>query len=92
MSKAYRMWDNQSRQIIESKDVLFDKLSMEGGDRCETSLDSSIMHLNNIGLDAPIPKMQYPMEGESAHKMGDAQLLVETMGITTKSLKQLNST
>jgi len=92
MSKAYRMWDNQSRQIIESKDVLFDKLSMEGGDRCETSLDSSIMHLNNTGLDAPIPRMQHPMEGESAHKMGDAQLLVETMGITTKSLKQLNST
>ncbi len=69
--------------------MLFDELGMEGGDRCETSLDSTIMHLNNITLDAPVPRVQYPMEGEGAHKMGDAQLLVKTMGITTKSLKQL---
>jgi hypothetical protein len=66
--------------------MLFDELGMEGGDRCETSLDSTIMHLNNIALDAPILGVQYLMEGEGAHKMGDAQLLIETVGITIKSL------
>jgi hypothetical protein len=69
--------------------VLFDELGMEGGDRCETSLNSTIMHLNDIAFDAPVLGVQYPMEGEATHKMGDAQLLVETMGITTKSLEQL---
>jgi hypothetical protein len=67
MNKAYRHWDNQSRQIIESKNVLFDELGMESGDRCETSLDSTIMHLNNIAIEAPIPRAQYLMEGEGAH-------------------------
>lgn len=62
---------------------------MEGVDRCETSLDSTIMHLNDITLDAPVPKVQYPMEGEGGHKMGDAQLWVEIVGIATKSLEQL---
>ncbi len=62
---------------------------MEGGDKCETSLDSTIMHLNDITIDAPVLGLRYPMEGEGAHKMGDAQLLVETMGITTKSYSNL---
>jgi hypothetical protein len=65
-SKAHRLWDNQSRWIIESKYVLFDELGMEGGDRCDTSLDSTTVHLNNIALDAPVPRVQYPMEGEGA--------------------------
>ncbi len=52
MNNAFCPWDNQSRQIIESKDVFFDKLDMEGGDRCETPFDSTIMHLNGITLDA----------------------------------------
>jgi hypothetical protein len=89
MRKAYRLWDNQSRQIIEQKDVLFDKLRMEGGDRCETSLDNTIMHINDIGLDAPIPRAQYPMEGEGAHKMGDAQLLVEKWESQLKAYNNL---
>jgi hypothetical protein len=71
MSKAYYLWDNQSRRIVESKDVLFNELGMKGGDRCETSLDNTIMHLNDIVLDAPIQGMQYPIEREGAHKMGD---------------------
>jgi hypothetical protein len=66
MSNAHHLWDNQSRWIIESKYVLFDELGMEGGDRCDTSLDSTIMHLNDIALDAPLPGVQYPMEGEGA--------------------------
>jgi hypothetical protein len=52
MNKAICPWDNWSRQIIENKDVFFDKLNMEGGDRCETPLDSTIMHLSGITFNA----------------------------------------
>jgi hypothetical protein len=88
MSKAYHIWDNQSRQIIESKDVLFDELGMEGGDICETFLDDTIMHPRGIVLDIPVPRAQHLMVGEGAHRVGDAQLLVKVVGVTVESLEQ----
>jgi hypothetical protein len=72
MSKAYCIWDNHSRRIIESKDVLFDELGMEGGDICETCLNDTSMHLSGIALDAHVPRVQHLMVGEGAHKVGDA--------------------
>jgi hypothetical protein len=85
MSKAYHIWDNQSRRIIENKEVLFDELGMEGGDICETFLNDTIMHLSGIALDAPVPRAQHVLVGEGAHGVGDAQLLVKVVGVTTES-------
>jgi hypothetical protein len=84
-SKAYRIWDNYSRRIIENKDVLFDELGMEGGDICETFLNDTIMHLSGIALDAPVPRAQHYIVREGAHRVGDAQLLVKAVGVTAES-------
>jgi hypothetical protein len=87
-SKAYHIWDKQSRRIIENKDVLFDELGMEGGDICETILNDTIMHLSGIALDAPVPKAQHLMVREGAHKVRDAQLLVKATGVMVESPEQ----
>jgi hypothetical protein len=79
-SKAYRIWDNYSRRIIENKDVLFDELGMEGGDICETFLNDTIMHLSGIALDAPVPRAQHLMVKGGCTQSGRSTTIGQSSG------------
>ncbi len=94
----HNAFENQSQQIIESRDVLFKELNMEVIHRCETppnitTVHHNIMvHLSAIIFVMLVLRVQQPRGGASApQEMWDVQLPVKAIGANPKSLQQIIS-
>jgi hypothetical protein len=94
----HNAFENQSQQIIESRDVLFKELNMEVIHRCETppnitTVHHNIMvHLSAIIFVMLVLSVQQPRGGASApQEMWAVQLPVKAIGANPKSLQQIIS-